>query len=243
MILVIDSGNSRVKWGLHDGAAWRVQDSLPAGGAAQLAAAWQDLPQPRIVAIANVAGEAARAALNAALSHWPVEARWAASQAEQCGVKNGYVHPAQLGCDRWAALIGARHLHGGNCLVVNAGTALTVDALTHHGDFLGGIIVPGLALMQQALAANTAALKLHDGKFEALPDNTADAIYSGALQAMCGAVERMAREMAERGFSPLCVLSGGAAQTLAPRLNLPLKLVDNLVLEGLLRIAMEERLE
>jgi len=81
---------------------------------------------------------------------------------------------------------------------VNAGTAMTVDALSDTGEFLGGIIVPGHDLMQQALVANTAALKLGEGAFQDYPDNTADAIASGAMQALAGAVERMSASLAVR---------------------------------------------
>jgi type III pantothenate kinase len=129
-------------------------------------------------------------------------------------------------------------MFGTAAVVVNAGTALTIDALTADGVFAGGIIVPGAELMRKALAANTAALKLRPGKFGFFPDTTGDAIVSGAVNASCGAIERMARFLEEAGEAqPLCVLSGGGAELLAPYLNLEVKLVDNLVLEGLLVMA------
>ena len=90
-----------------------------------------------------------------------------------------------------SALIGARRLSSDACVVVNAGTAMTVDALTAKGEFIGGIIVPGFDLMHEALAANTARLSSQRGDFSAFPRNTRDAITSGAIQASCGAVERM----------------------------------------------------
>ena len=83
--------------------------------------------------------------------------------AQQCGVRSSYVDPAALGPDRWAALIGAWHLTGGACVVVNAGTTMTVDALNGEGVFLGGCIVPGAALMREALARDTANLALRAG--------------------------------------------------------------------------------
>jgi type III pantothenate kinase len=165
-------------------------------------------------------------------------ARWIISERVQCGVHNSYDDPAQLGCDRWAALIGARRLYGGAAVVVNAGTALTVDALAGDGVFVGGIIMPGAQLMRTALAGHTAALKLQPGKFSFFPNATGDAIISGAVDGLCGAVERMARFLEETGHTvPLCILSGGGAALIAPHLNLEVKVVDNLVLEGLLTIA------
>ena len=164
--------------------------------------------------------------------------RWIRSAAMQCGVRNGYARPAQLGCDRWAALIGAHRLHRGAAVVVNAGTALTADALTADGVFVGGIIVPGAELMRSALARDTAGLRRQSGAFSFFPDNTGDAIMSGAINALCGAVERVARNLEDGGGqAPACVLSGGAAALIAPHLNLEVKVVDNLVLEGLAVIA------
>jgi type III pantothenate kinase len=104
--------------------------------------------------------------------------------------------------------------------------------------FLGGCIVPGVDLMQHALAGRTAQLARRAGEFRFFPDNTADAIVSGALNAIAGAVDRMAAYMREAGEpEPLVVLSGGAAPLVAPRLEARVALVENLVLEGLQRIA------
>jgi type III pantothenate kinase len=143
-----------------------------------------------------------------------------------------------LGSDRWSALIGARSLEKGPCLVVCAGTALTADALDADGRFLGGIIAPGLRLMQRALADNTAALQIQQGAFAPFPDNTADALHSGALQALVGAVERMLRQLeAQVGQTPRCLASGGDAPLLLPLLPPHTQHVENLVLEGLIRMA------
>lgn len=242
-VLAIDAGNTRVKWGLHDGARWLVQSAVETARAAELAAAWADLPPPQAVIVSNVAGAALRKALAKPLATFDAVPHWITSVREQCGVTNSYDDPAQLGCDRWAALIGAWRLVAGASVVVSAGTALTVDALSGAGVFIGGLIVPGAELMRTALATHTAGLGLARGRFTAFPKNTADAILSGAVDALCGAVERLARRLGGKdGQANLtCVLSGGAARMIAPHLNLPLKLVDNLVLEGLLAIASEEK--
>lgn len=236
-MLAIDAGNTRIKWGLHDGARWRARGSVATVRAGELKSALARIAPPHAIVIANVAGTALRGKLLRAL---PAGARphWIKSARQQCGVRSSYANPAQLGCDRWAAAIGAYRLFGAAAVVVNAGTALTVDALTADGVFAGGVIVPGAELMRRALAENTDALKLRPGKFRFFPDATGDAIMSGAINASCGAIERMARFLEEAGQAqPLCVLSGGGAALLAPHLNLEVKVVDNLVLEGLLTIA------
>jgi len=238
-LLAIDAGNTRIKWGVHDGARWLRQAWVEAVHAAELQPALAGLPPLQAVVVSNVAGAALREVILKALPPTPAP-RWIKSERVQCGVRNGYDDPAQLGCDRWAALIGAHRLHGGPAVVVDAGTALTADALTGDGVFVGGIIVPGADLMRKALAEHTAALKPQPGKFSFFPATTGDAIMSGAIDALAGAIERMARFLEEAGQpQPACVLSGGGAALLEPYLNLEVKVVDNLVLEGLLTIARE----
>lgn len=244
MILAIDAGNSRVKWGLHDGREWLGQGWADNGELVVLTEAWRSLAAPGQVVISNVAGAKMREALRALLSPWPVSPLWVTADASGCGVSNGYDNPQQLGSDRWAALVAAWGMRSAGCLVVNAGTALTADVLSDDGVFLGGVIVPGLTLMQQALGVGTALGVRACGRFTPLPGNTADAVYSGALQALAGAVESMWRELARvHPRDPHCILSGGTAQLLQPMLGMPVTAVENLVLEGLVRIAREaERL-
>jgi type III pantothenate kinase len=239
-VLAIDAGNSRIKWGWFDGARWAAQGWVATAEAGKLAAALAGVQEADAVVVANVAGEAARSAIEAAARPLGGPLRWVRGRARQCGIVSSYADPAQLGADRWAALIGAWHLVQGPCAVVNAGTTLTVDALSGEGVFLGGCIVPGAELMRTALAGATAQLPLQDGKFAYFPDCTADAIMSGAINALAGAVERMLQYMERTcGAPPAVVLSGGAAPLIAPQLNAPVQLVDNLVLEGLLCIARE----
>ncbi|MGH2669043.1 MAG: type III pantothenate kinase, partial [bacterium] len=138
------------------------------------------------------------------------------------------------------ALIGAWNLHHGPCVVVSAGTTVTVDALDRGGVFLGGMIVAGADLMRAALGRNTARLRPRRGRFAYFPSRTADAIESGTINALAGAVERMVRFMRQAGeAAPLTVLAGGAAQVIAPQLNGAVEVMDNLVLEGLVRIALD----
>jgi type III pantothenate kinase len=233
MMLCLDAGNTRLKYGLHDGTAWRVQGAVGYAEFDQLALRLPAAPG-RIIAC-NVAGPAVAAQIEHFSAQLARPLTWFASGAEYGGVTNGYTQPTQLGADRWAALIGARALQPGAVLVVLAGTATTIDLLDEHGVFRGGLILPGLALMRQALARNTAALPGAGGHFSMLPINTADAIVSGALEATLGAIERMARRLVSADFC--CLLSGGAAGELLPCFNLPVRTIDHLVLEGLLRAA------
>ncbi len=236
-LLCIDCGNTRLKWGLREPGRWFAQEALPTADAERLDAMLPQTPQ-RIVAC-NVAGPVAESRIEALAVRRRIPLLWVRSLPQHCGVTNGYDDPAQLGADRWAALIGGRSLHHGSCLVVNSGTATTVDVLDAGGVFLGGLILPGLELMRSALARNTAGLPHAQGEFRELPRNTDDAIASGCLEATLGAIERMFRRIAAAP-EPLCLLSGGAAETISRLLAIPHRAVPNLVLEGLARVAESE---
>ncbi|NJD26001.1 MAG: type III pantothenate kinase [Betaproteobacteria bacterium] len=236
MILCLDSGNSRIKWALHDGAGWVADGAVAQGEAGALTALAANWPKPERVLLANVAGVAAADAIRAALAPWAARFLEVASAARGAGVENLYDVPGRLGVDRWCALAGARALTAGTCLVVLAGTATTVDALAADGRFLGGLILPGVDLMRRALARDTAALPLAEGSRTDWPRRTEDAITSGCLEAQTGAIERAWHRLGGQGE---CLLAGGAAPALAPLLDLPVRHVPLLVMEGLLRLGVD----
>jgi type III pantothenate kinase len=231
-LLCIDCGNTRIKWGLREAKAWRAQGAVPVSQADQLDTQVPESPT-RAVAC-NVAGATVRNNVESLAQRWAIPVHWVEAQARQSGVHNGYSRPNQLGADRWAALIGAWQLQHGPCVVVSAGTATTIDLLDGSGQFRGGLILPGLALMQSALATRTADLPLAQGRYCDVPRNTDDAIVSGCLHATLGAIERMFHLLDDA--QARCVLTGGAAAQLEPLLSLPARRVDNLVLEGLASI-------
>lgn len=240
MILAADAGNSRLKWATHDGRAFTQEAWVALDRLEDLAKAWSSLPAPEAIAVANVAGGKVQDELRRQFSRWDAKPVWVTGAREQCGVKSLYEDPAQLGPDRWAALIGARQRERGTCLVVNAGTAMTVDVLSAQGEFLGGLIVAGFDLMHRALAEHTARLTADRGRFAVFPRSSADAITSGTIQALCGAVGRMARELERAGHGvPRLVVTGGAAPELLEHLGPGADHVERLVLEGLVRIAQD----
>lgn len=239
-VLCIDSGNTRLKWGLANAGDWLARGSVSHGEIGQLPAVLARYPTPTRVLLANVAGPAAAALIHAALAAaWGVlvavdEVR---TEAACAGVRNGYLEPARLGVDRWCALIGARAQVGGAALVVMAGTATTVDTLMADGLFRGGLILPGIELMRRSLARDTAGLPFADGLHRPWPQCTEDAIVSGILEAQAGAIERAWRRLGDANAT--CLLSGGAADRLVGLLDLPVKAVADLPLEGLRVLAGE----
>ena len=243
-VLVLDVGNSRTKWGIHSGHGWTTLGVTPNNEIGTLALReWQNLPRPLRVVGVNVAGEPARMRIEALVARWRVAAEWLTPSAAACGVVNGYRQPSQLGADRWAALVAARAralaVPSGPqaTAVVNAGTAVTIDALDADGTFRGGVILPGLRLMLRSLADHTAGLKVAPGTYQEVPTNTGDALYSGAIDAIAGAVAEMCRHLARDGADVRCLISGGAAAEIAPHLAAPVEIVEHLVLEGVLALA------
>jgi type III pantothenate kinase len=232
-LLALDAGNTRIKWGVHDGGAWRAL-----GAMASSAPDWAAVPATARRAIAsNVAGAGVEHALARMCAERGIALTVIRAQREQLGVVNGYGNPHQLGSDRWAALIAARHSARGALLVVNVGTALTVDGLAGDGRFVGGLIVPGPGLMARALESGTAGLRLAPGAFREFPLATPDAIASGAVQACVGAIVRFATAMEAHAMAPAQVLvCGGAAAEIAPHLPMAHSIRDNLVLDGLVLI-------
>ncbi len=236
MILLIDAGNSRIKWTLQGEKHMGV---LPVEEAGNLLGQLGDVQGIREIWASNVAGELIAQTIRDAAAQLAVEVHFIVAQKSQCGVHNGYANPAQLGCDRWAAMIAAWQLVKGTCLVVSSGTATTIDALSASGEFQGGLILPGVTLMRHSLYGATAQLHAAPGEYAVFPKNTADALYSGALQASCGAIDRQYAQL-EDDSAPI-VLSGGAAAVLRDRLKQPLLVVDNLVLQGLYLISQEKK--
>lgn len=237
MILCIDSGNTRIKWGLHDGQQWLASDALSHGDVTQLQRLTTAYPPPAQILLANVAGEAAATNISQQLKRWKKPIFELKTTAQQGGVTNLYKTPERLGIDRWCALIAVRNLFKSACVVVMAGTATTIDTLDNDGNFLGGLILPGCDLMRHALTSGTADLALADGHYAAYPRNTEDAILTGTIEAQVGAIERAFQRLPASRKS--CILSGGNAGRLAPHLVIPFIEAQNLPLEGLLTLARE----
>lgn len=240
-ILAIDSGNSYVKWGCYSDNHWLSQNSVYYKNISNLHKEFDNLLDPEIILISHVARKETEIEIRKLISRWPIEPHWLHSSLFQSGVFNGYSNPNQLGSDRWAALIAAWNIEHKPCLVINAGTAVTVDSLSGSGKFLGGVILPGIHLMLRSLLSGTQLTADKTGFYEDFPLNTDDAIYSGMIQCIVGAIERMYTLLSlQLNNSTInCILSGGNASFLAPFIKLPTKVIDNLVLEGLVVIAKD----
>lgn len=235
--LLLDAGNTRLKWALVEDGVWHAKGSA---AYTDLASLEQWVKPGTRCYIASVARAQHEEQVRKLLGPFAITPIWLVAEARFSDVSNSYAHPQQLGVDRWMGLIAARQRTRKPALVVSAGTAMTVDALAADGTFMGGLIVPGVAMMQQALQQGTARVTEVRGHWQAFPLSTQDAVESGIVAALCGAVQlQHARMAAMMGEMPHCLLTGGDAEKLLPHLSMDVAQAPALVLEGMDCVARE----
>ena len=236
MNLLIDLGNSRLKWALYDKLALVKQgESLTHAELTpqRLTALWQSL-QPQKIGLSCVGNTHLLDSIKSVIvSLWgnQIICHHAATQTYAFGVHNGYQQPEKLGIDRWLALIATRQIYSTHVCLVDCGTAITIDILNTQGQHEGGVISAGVCLMQKALASHTADLpQLTHANHIGLATDTKAAIYSGTVFAACGLIEHI---MAKQPPHTTLLLTGGDAPVLSAQLNTPHTLNTTLVLHGL----------
>lgn len=250
MILLIDIGNTRIKWAVLEGEAWQVEGFLLPHQISELSSIWQQLKRPEKIFASNVASDEIAYQLDKiAQNCFSQSIQWLTVSKTCCGVTH-YCEPEgiegkiTLGTDRWAALIAAHHLYPGHKVVVGVGTAMVVEALTAEGEFIGGLILPGIAALESVLKATTARVFFESGQYRDFPTNTGDAVYTGIITALSSTVNAMVKRLAlhchveEKTITG--IINGGDAKKVLPYLELPFQAVDNLVLEGLRIIAQDD---
>lgn len=239
--LLLDIGNTRLKWAMLENGRLGPQSALGHAGwdRNDVTRLLRQIAQPRRVVIANVGGAAVGELLRESVqAEWGLPVKFVASTAAAGGVRNAYKEPAQLGVDRWLAMIGVRSVEAAPACVVSVGTAATVDALDGSGQHLGGVIVPGPDLMESSLWRNTGeiALRARQGSLREgiFADNTLGAVRQGAVHALAALVQRSIDVLETHvGKSPLLFLTGGASQRLEGLIEYPCRIVEDLVLRGL----------
>ena len=237
MRLLLDLGNTRLKWTLAEGARlhgtvmalpWDTPDF-----AARLCTLLAAVPPVDAVWLAAVAAPEREALVRELLG---VDVRGARADAEVCGVRLAYREPARMGIDRVLGLVAARAAGHAPCVLAGIGTALTLDALAADGRHLGGLIVAAPQLMQRALrdAAGRVQSASDEGRVCWFADNTEDALAAGAWLAAAALVDRFHEQAAHRlGVAPVLLLSGGAAPRLRALLRTAAQPLPDAVLRGL----------
>ena len=249
MKLLIDCGNTRIKWATGgrpgDAAAGSVshRDDKSAAIAelARIAGGSYD-----DAVFASVLDEDFNTAMSEALAKQGLLVDRVRVQPEKLGLTIAYVEPERLGVDRWLAMIAARARVAGAVCIVSAGTAVTFDAVDAAGRHLGGLIWPGPHLVATALAVHTArigATPVGDEKppgIDVLGNDTGSAVGNGSLLAIGAAIDRAVRIVARSlGAAPAVVLTGGDADLLSHWVESTYVTLPDLVLDGLRIVAAD----
>ncbi|OFV34125.1 biotin--[acetyl-CoA-carboxylase] ligase [Neisseria sp. HMSC15G01] len=239
--LLLDGGNSQLKWAWVENGTFSEVGRAPYRDLTQLGEEWLQFADDdvKIVGCA-VCGSVKKAMVEEQLTR-PVE--WLSSMPQALGIRNHYRRPEEHGSDRWFNALGSRRFTQNACVVVSCGTAVTTDALTEDNHYLGGTIMPGFHLMKEAMALKTANLNRPIGKVYPFPTTTPNAIASGMMDAVCGALMMMHGRLKDKtgGGKPVdIIITGGGAARVVQALpeafvhDNQVKIVDNLVIHGLL---------
>jgi len=239
--LLIDIGNSRLKWAWSDKTLWELGvvtiDNHPANDLMEAIGEPRGVPQN--VGVVSVAPEELLNGVTQTVQEkWGARVVMVQSRPEQAGVQNGDDDPEQLGNDRWAALIAARAETQSSVCVLGCGTAITIDAMNQRGEFIGGTIFPGLELLRRSLRHGTAGIDSTSGKDKlCLSTSTADAVMGGTLYGLAGAINRIVAEH-RRALGGECgyIATGGTAELVAPMLDFPVQIIPDLILQGVKQI-------
>ena len=256
MDLLIDIGNSRIKWAMCvDGSLHEANAIEHHGNAAAVSAMLDTLAtSPSGVRAANVAGDEFGLRIAGIVrERWGLPVNFATTRQRAGPICNGYDDYHQLGIDRWLAITAAVDEFSGSVCIVDAGTAITIDVVANGGAHLGGYIIPGLDLMRQSLSDETGDLRrlVRDqqqvtGKspalnISALGHSTAEAIDGGTLASVCCLIDRCVGKLRESEKAPTLVMTGGDAQRLMSHLDVAAQHRPQLVLEGLARYEFDVR--
>ena len=239
--LLLDGGNSQLKWAWVENGTFSEVGRAPYRDLTQLGEEWLQFADDdvKIVGCA-VCGSVKKAMVEEQLTR-PVE--WLSSMPQALGIRNHYRRPEEHGSDRWFNALGSRRFTQNACIVVSCGTAVTTDALTEDNHYLGGTIMPGFHLMKEAMALKTANLNRPIGKVYPFPTTTPNAIASGMMDAVCGALMMMHGRLKDKtgeGKPVDIIITGGGAARVVQALpesfvhDNQVKIVDNLVIHGLL---------
>jgi type III pantothenate kinase len=238
MILDLDIGNTRCKWRLSELSS----GSTAVGAGPDVERVFSEIIDNKQkvtrVRVANVAGPAvADAVAHRARAQWGVTPEFARTERTWGQVRNAYEDVSRLGVDRWLAVCAAWHRIGGSCLVIDAGSAITVDYLADSGQHQGGYIVPGLRLLQQSLLKDTADVRFAEDRQDVSVEpgrNTEQAVKHGTLKMAASFVQAICHEAGQRpgGEAPV-LLTGGDAELVQAVVGRGATLVPGLVLEGL----------
>jgi len=235
MKLLVDIGNTRIKWVTLQQAQLSQAQAIAYQGISisEIIRGWQGLARPQSLYISCVGREPFKQELHHELQClWPdINIFYMQTPVVGQGVQNSYKHPEKLGVDRWLAMTGAYADYKQALCIVDCGTAITLDCLDEKGQHLGGMIMAGWSMMQLSLHQGTAALEQGESSnLFTLADNTQNAINSGSLAAIRGFIQSGLEFMS---IPCQLILTGGDALFLQKKLALDTLVDTELVFKGL----------
>jgi type III pantothenate kinase len=248
--LLLDMGNSRIKWVVAVDGKF-AQESYAHDSLESFRSEIQDLNAPDRVLLCSVANDEDTSALSEFCgSRWNVPVQRLHTEPFQAGIKNGYEQPESLGVDRWMSVIGAAHTHGMPVVIMDLGTATTLDAVDENGEHVGGLILPGPASMRKVLKTETEMRTSGDHAADDIGRgtekgpgvgpavSTREGISEGIYAAQLGALNQFMRHVgAQPGTEPALVLTGGAADEIRSRLDFEYEFDPWLVFKGMLIVS------
>lgn len=243
-IFFLDIGNSSLKWAMASRSDSLVmqQKQYPEKVSYEFfMQCWQDLEKPTAIFVSCVAEAKVFTAITKACDElWSLSVHKRVAVKEDFGLINAYEDAASLGCDRWCGMIAAQALSGSGFMVIDAGSALTIDLVDTSGQHLGGYIVPGLRMMQKSLALQTAQVQTDEFDSNApsllLANSTNKCVEAGIHLSTVKLIESVIDKHA--GYS--CFITGGDANLIAALLPFKCVIIPELVLMGLARLALEK---
>lgn len=249
--LLMDIGNSIVKWGVLEGGLIQSISSVTHEKINNVgfSSITTSIPRKvdRVIA-SNVAGTNFAVRLSAAIGiHCQSDINFVTSAKSAFGIINAYKNPRQFGVDRWVALVGARSEFRSSLCVVDIGTAVTIDVINKDGKHIGGQIIPGIELMEHALSDETSNIKTAKKMLKdplkgtsMFANNTKMAIQNGSVNAISGAIERVIGTLRSDGYKPKVIVTGGDAPRILKQFDDQLIYRPHLILQGLAYIVQNE---
>ena len=247
-VLLIDIGNSSLKWAItgSNGLSDMSQQLYPKDiSGTFFINCWRDLEQPDEVVVSCVAQDAVWQALEKACDDlWNIKVQKVNSAKEEFGLINAYEKVSSLGSDRWCAMLGGLHQSTSAFIVINAGSAITVDVVNKSGQHLGGYIVPGINMMKKSLGLHTAQVQIEEIR-DVLPAlslgrSTEDCVEAGIHLSIGKFIEAVFEKESKQMNECQAFVSGGDAKVISDLLPFKCVIIPELVLRGLAVIAANE---
>ena len=246
-VLLIDIGNSSLKWCIADsnGLSAMSQELYPKDITTDFFIHnWHVLEQPNDIVVSCVAQNIVWLALEkACFELWDIKVQKVNSLKKQFGLINAYENVSSLGSDRWCAMLGGLHQANSAFIVINAGSALTVDVVNEAGQHLGGYVVPGINMMKKSLGLHTAQVQV-DSTSNVLTDlslghSTEECVESGIHLLVVKFIEAIYKKVSLDMNGCQTFVSGGDAKSITDLLSFNSDVVPDLVLRGLAVIATD----